>query len=86
MDLNVLLIEMPPLNEKISLNVKMSFNSLAVLFHRNQCQQCTGAAFSFTQLACLPWTRPLDAVIASSILLVSCLGQVYCSSSSRSMV
>lgn len=68
-----------------SLNVKVSFNNLAVLFHCTQHQQSTGAAFNFTQLVCLYWTRPLDAVIESSILLISCLDQAYCSSLSHSL-
>lgn len=80
MDLNIFLIGIPSLNEKLSLNVKASFNNLAVLFHCAWHERSTGAAFNFRQLVLLSQARPLDAVFTSPLSLISCLDQAYCSS------
>lgn len=80
MDLNIFLIGIPSLNEKLSLNVKASCNNLAVLLHCAWHERAAGAAFNFRQLVLLSQARPLGAVFTSPLSLISCLHQACCSS------
>lgn len=79
MDLNIFLIGIPSLNEKLSLNVKASCNNRAILLHCAWHERAAGAAFNFKQLV-LSQARPPGAAFTSPLSLISCLHRACCSS------